>query len=304
MPQQDQDTVSSVPSELALARLRALAARVRAHALAGACVALLASCGGGGGGGDAAQAGAPAEPPPSTPAPPPSTPPAPPPSTPPAPPPPATPPATPSAVPLVAPGTWVVMGSSTAAGANADTLSWVQALAAGYATRSVSVTNLARGGSVTYSGLPVSSTPVANRPAPIPTVNVDAAMALKPKLLLLSYPTNDTDAGYTVDETVRNLLAIRSFAQTGGAAVIILSTQPRPFTATQLATLREIDNRLSAAVGPCFVPVREALGGTTLSPAYISSRDTTGVHPNDAGHAVIYRLVAEVIDSGKCVRTR
>lgn len=294
MPQQDQDTVPSAPSEIALARVRALAARVRARALAGACVALLASCGGGGGG-DAGQAGAPVAPPPSTPAPPPSTPPA--------PPPPATPPATPSAVPLVAPGTWVVIGSSTAAGANAATQSWVQALGAGYATRSVVVNNIARGGTVTYSGLPVSSTPVANRPAPISTANVDAAMALAPKLLLLSYPTNDTEAGYTVEETVRNFLAIRSFAQQRGAAVIILSTQPRAFTPAQLAQLSQIDTQLSAAVGPCFVAVREALAAPngTLNPAYDSG---DGVHPNDAGHAVIHSRVASRINSGECVRTQ
>jgi lysophospholipase L1-like esterase len=206
-------------------------------------------------------------------------------------------------VALVAPGTWVVMGSSTASGAGAKTLAWADAVRLNYAARSVSLVNIAKGATTTYAGLPTSSTPVAGRPAPDPTANVDAAIARSPKLLLVSYPTNDTAFGYTVDETVRNLLAIRSAAQAGGASVIILSTQPAALTTAQLALLPQIDARVSAAVAPCFVAVREALAGPDgkLNPIYDSG---DGEHPNDAGHAVIASKVESVIDSGACVRTQ
>ena len=163
--------------------------------------------------------------------------------------------------------------------------------------------NIAKGATTTYAGLPTSSPPVVNRPPPDPTANVDAAIAQSPKLLLVAYPSNDTAGNFSVDETVRNLLTIRSTAQARGIAVIIVSTQPAALTPEQLAVLPQIDARMSAAVAPCFAAVREALAGPDgrLSPVYDSG---DGLHPNDAGHAVIASKVESVIDSGECVRTR
>lgn len=278
MPHCDNRITSAPPGALAQTQGLPVSRRLRRAFLACSWVALLAACGGGGGDNP------PAAPSPSPPAPAPGPAPAP-------------------AVPLVAPGTWVVMGSSTATGAGATSQSWVDRLKAGYASRSVSVANIAKGATMSYSGLPSSSTPVAGRPAPDPAANVDAAMALAPKLVLVSYPTNDTAFGYTADETVRNLLAIRSAVQARGAAVIMLSTQPAALTAGQLALLPQIDSRVSAEAGSCFVAVREALAAPdgTLHPAYDSG---DGLHPNEAGHALIHSRVASVIDSGLCVRTQ
>jgi acyl-CoA thioesterase I len=144
---------------------------------------------------------------------------------------------------------------------------------------------------------------VPNRPPPDPTANVDAAIVgdPRPKLLLVSYPTNDTVFGYTVDETVRNLLTIRDAAQAKGTAVIIFSTQPRDLTPEQLAMLPQIDARLSEAVGPCFLPVREALARDDgrLALQYDSG---DGIHPNNAGHAVIFDKLDQLIGTGNCVR--
>ena len=193
------------------------------------------------------------------------------------------------------------MGSSTASGANARRLSWATALQNSYASSMVSLFNIALGGSTTYAGLPASSLPVPGKPSPDPSSNVDAALQRLPALLLLSYPTNDTANDYSVDETVNNLLAIRAAANSRGTSVIIVSTQPRNMTPLQLARLPQIDARVSAAVLPCFVPVREALAGPDgkLSPLYDSG---DGIHPNDAGHAVIHARVINLIDSGTCVR--
>jgi lysophospholipase L1-like esterase len=54
-------------------------------------------------------------------------------------------------------------------------------------------------------------------------------------------------------------------------------------------------------VAPCFVALREALAGADgkLAPQYDSG---DGVHPNDAGHALIYNKVKGVLDAGECVR--
>jgi acyl-CoA thioesterase I len=182
-------------------------------------------------------------------------------------------------------------------------MSWVDRVKSSYAPRGVGLINIAQGATTTYSGLPVSSAPVAGRPGPHPNGNVDAAMAFSPRLVLVSYPTNDTAFGYSVDETVRNLLAIRAHAQERGAAVVVLSTQPSSMPASRRALLPQIDERVKAEVGPCFVPVREALAAPdgSLARAYDSG---DGVHPNEAGHVVIHTRVASVIDSGACVRTQ
>jgi len=251
--------------------------------LAAAWLGLLASCGGGGG-------EAPALEPVVAPAPPVEL------------PPPAPPPVEPPAAPLVAPGNWVVMGSSTPAGAGARIQSWVQAVTAKYADRSVTVFNIAKGGKTTYEALPAATPLVDNRPPPDPEANVDAALAKSPKLVIISFPSNDTTVGYSVDETVQNLMRVRSIAQTGGASVIVVSMQPlSTIPAERLALLAEIDGHLAALVGPCFVPTREALAAPdgTLAPSYDSG---DGVHVNDAGHAVIAARVEAVIDSGECVR--
>lgn len=193
------------------------------------------------------------------------------------------------------------MGSSTASGAGASRLAWVDRLRLRYQPAGVSTFNLARGGTTTYAGLPASSPPVAGRPAPQTSTNVDAAVSHSPRLLIVSYPTNDVAAGWPAEEPVRNLLTIRQAALEAGAAVIVLSTQPATLPVGSLEVLRQIDVRLAAAIGSCFVPVREALAGPDggLATVYDSG---DGLHPNEAGHALIEARVAEVIDSGRCVR--
>ncbi len=172
-----------------------------------------------------------------------------------------------------------------------------------YVAAGITLFNLAEGGTTTYAALPSSSPPVPDRPLPLPGANVDAAIAKSPKLLLVSYPSNDTSSGYSVDETVNNFLRIRAAAQSSGVSVIILSTQPLSLPRAQLDLLPQIDARLAAAVAPCFVPVREALSAPdgTLAAQYDSGDH---LHPNDAGHAVIASMVRSVIDSGQCVRVR
>lgn len=199
-------------------------------------------------------------------------------------------------------GTWVIMGSSTAAGAGAPSgKGWVALVSGAFAPRGAQVVNLAKGGTVTYEGLSASAPRVQGRPLPDPAINIDQALSRKPVLLILSYPTNDTAAGYSTDETVSNLLAIRSQALAAGVPVIVTSAQPRKLTDTQLADLREIDTRLAASVGACFVAVRTALAGADgrLAPGYDSG---DGVHPNEAGHAVIAAQVSEILKAEQCVR--
>ena len=205
-------------------------------------------------------------------------------------------------VATVAAGTWVVMGSSTAAGAGASAGNgWANLLQTAMAPHGAQVANIALGGTVTYEGLSAAAPAVANRPKPNPAINIDQALSRKPVLLIVSYPTNDTALGYSVDEAVNNILAIRAQALAAGVPVVVTSTQPRNLSGAQLAQLQAIDQRLVASVGACLVQLNAALAGTDGKPA--TQYDAgDGVHPNDAGHRVIVMKVQQLLDGGACVR--
>lgn len=204
--------------------------------------------------------------------------------------------------PLVVPGRWVVMGSSSAYGAGASVgQGWAARLQAGWQAYAVEVQNLAMPGSVTYQGLASDAVVVQGRPLPDAAHNIDAALALKPSLLIISYPTNDTALGYSVDETVRNMLAIRAKAQSQNIPVMVLSSQPRNIAADLLQRMDMVDALLLKQVQDCFVPVHAALAGVDgrLASVYDSG---DGVHPNNSGHAVIYQKIQDALNLGKCVR--
>lgn len=194
------------------------------------------------------------------------------------------------------------MGSSTAAGAGAPAgKGWVALLQANWSAKGYALVNLAKGGITTYQALSAASPPVANRPLPDPPLNIDQASTRSPKLLFLSFPTNDTAAGYGTDEIVNNVLAIRAKALAASVPVIVLSTQPRALTAAQQQQLLDIDQRLIKEVGTCFVAVHARLAGPDdkLAAIYDSG---DGIHPNEAGHAVIAGAVETVMRSGTCVK--
>ncbi len=199
-------------------------------------------------------------------------------------------------------GAWVVLGSSTAAGNGAPAgQGWVSLLEAAFRPAGVSIRNLAVAGTVTYHARPNSTALSFSRPSPKAQTNVDAALALSPTMLLLAYPSNDTARGYSVEETVGNLLAIRQISLAKGVPVLVLSTQPRNLSTEQRGSLSLIDQQLRAAVGPCFVAVNERLATPDglLQSTYDSG---DGVHPNAAGHRLIADQVQAVINGGKCVR--
>ena len=215
------------------------------------------------------------------------------------------PPSAPSSgtVPLytVRSGVWVVMGSSTAAGNGAPPgKGWVAVLGQTLSDRGIQVVNIARAGTVTYSGLSSSTTPTPNRPAPDPAINIDQALSRKPVALLLAYPTNDTGLGYSLDETVNNLMAIRATALVSSVPVMVLSTQPRNLPDAQRAMLKDINVRLASEVGPCFVNVYDSLAGPDgrLLPGYDSG---DGIHPNEAGHRIIAMVVQTAVENAKCI---
>jgi len=209
--------------------------------------------------------------------------------------------ADPQAAPM-APGTWVVLGSSTAAGAGATAgQGWVARLAEQERLRGVHILNFAKGGLTTYAALPTGTAVPAGRPLPDPEANVTAALSHRPHWVLVAFPNNDTALGYAAEETVANLLRIRAAAREQGVGVLVLSSQPRNMPADRRARLAQIDQQLSANAGPCFVAVHNLLATSDglLHPLYDAG---DGVHLNNAGHAVVLQQVRAVIDGGGCRR--
>jgi len=198
--------------------------------------------------------------------------------------------------------TWVVMGSSTAAGFGAGPgQRWSDLLQKDVADKGVTVRNIAKAGAVTYQALSTSVAPVIGRPAPDPSINLDYALSFRPSVVFVSFPTNDTVAGYSVNEIVKNLKSIRDGARATGTQVILLSTQPRVMTNIQRQELRLIDEQLSDIAGKCFINVQKALTAPdgTLAKAYDSG---DGIHPNNEGHNVIFEAVSTVIEEGICLQ--
>ena len=207
------------------------------------------------------------------------------------------------AVPRVTPGAWAVLGSSTAAGVGAPAdQGWVALVGAAQQPNGVVISNLARSGLLSSQALPMGAPPTAGRAPPDPSANIDRALALSPKLVILAFPTNDAMAGVPAAETVGDWQLIRQRAAQSGAATLVLSTQPRDgLDATQRAILDDTDRQAADAFGACFVAVRAALSDAQgrIAPAY-SAGD--GVHLNAEGHRVVSERVTAVLAAGRCVR--
>jgi lysophospholipase L1-like esterase len=207
------------------------------------------------------------------------------------------------AVPTVAPGVWAVLGSSITAGqgASAPSLAWVAQVGATYAPSGVTVTNLGIGGSQTWQWLPSGTANPPGKPAPYGN-NIDAALALNPKVLMMSASTNDLANGSTADDTINNLTTLRNYAVARGVTVIVQGPIPRTsgLTDAQRATLPSIDQRARTLAGTCFTSLLTSLG--TADYKLASQYDVgDGVHTNDAGHAVIFRATDDLLKSGTCV---
>jgi lysophospholipase L1-like esterase len=210
-----------------------------------------------------------------------------------------------SSLPLVAPGTWVVMGSSTAAGVGARSgQGWAALLAADMAPQAVTLRSLARSGLVSSQALPVGTALDRALPPPDPAVNVERALSFAPGLLLLSFPTNDTTRGLTPAQTLSKLetLGQHAAAAVPPAAVLVLSSQPRDtFGPAERAAAEEFDRLAAVKFGACFVRLRNALTGDGggIAAAYAAG---DGIHLNDAGHRLVFERVRERLQSGECVR--
>jgi len=195
-----------------------------------------------------------------------------------------------------------VLGSSTAFGTGASTSSnrWVERVRAAAATAcpQLVITNLAVGGTTTLDGLPASPgfTPLR------PNTNLDTALALRPALVLVEYPSNDAANLIPLAETLANHVTLRDGIRAAGALDIIIGPFPRGFTVpAQVALMTGLRDQLPAVGAPRYIALWAdlAFSDTLVNSPYAYG---DGVHLSDAGHALIASKVL-ASDAWKAVCT-
>jgi len=200
---------------------------------------------------------------------------------------------------------WLVLGSSTAAGVGASAgMGWAARLDAALRDRGARVDNRARSGASTYQALPADAPRPTTRPATDPAQDVAVALLTRPRVMVLAFPSNDAMLGYGAAETTANLLLMHERARAAGTAVLVLSSQPRDDApAAAREAMIASDRSLSAALGACFVDLRADLSGPdgNIASAYAAG---DGVHLNNDGHGIVFQRLWEAAGSGRCAGTR
>lgn len=189
----------------------------------------------------------------------------------------------------------VLMGSSTAEGWFATPgNSFFERLQSQYPAHTW--VNLGWRGLTTYQAL---ATSVAGKPPVDLAHNITAALALNPDIILVSYPTNDVNSGFTNEETINNLVTLQTIAAGEGKFIYFLGTQPRDFgdeaRRTQLSTQNDLIMltfpTLSINVYPELVRAGGYIG---FDVRYLDGNNVPdGIHLNDEGHRRIFQKVVD-----------
>ncbi|SFD63763.1 Lysophospholipase L1 [Chitinophaga sp. CF118] len=130
--------------------------------------------------------------------------------------------------------------------------------------------------------------------------NISMAMAANPTAIIIAFPTNDIGNGLTPAQFRDNIQTMYSLARQRGIPTFVISPQPR----TGYNVSQQNDLLTAAALIKDIIPVEfyadvmEPLRDTTsttkladLNPLY----NADNIHPNDAGHTVIYNILWNLI---------
>lgn len=183
----------------------------------------------------------------------------------------------------------VLMGSSTAEGWFASPgNSLFERLQSYYPSHTW--VNLGYRGLTTYQAL---ATTVPGKPPVDLSHNITAALANNPDIILVSYPTNDVNSGFTNEETINNLITLQTIAAAEGKIIYFLGTQPRDFPdearRIQLATQNDLILQTFTALSINVYPEVVRAGGYIATDVAYGD----GIHLNDEGHR---RLFQKVVD--------
>jgi len=102
-------------------------------------------------------------------------------------------------------------------------------------------------------------------------------------------PTNDAMSLVPLDASLRNLRASIVEANSAGVRVLVIGPQPRRMGPTGTRILRAWAHSLDTLSGVETVHVWDSLAKDSSSLRPWLSRDS--IHPNDSGHAILYRQV-------------
>ena len=131
---------------------------------------------------------------------------------------------------------------------------------------------------------------------------------LQPRIVVINYGTNDiaeNTGPYDEDLTFGNVLSMVELARQHKIKVILTSCLPasgfgwRPSITDAMQKIRHLNARVEAWAKANKIPYVDYFSalvtadGTEMNPAY--AQDKPGVHPNDAGYAVMESLLLPVI---------
>ena len=188
-----------------------------------------------------------------------------------------------------------VIGSSTAEGVGANPIdsSWVNRTKRYFEKLGEidTIYNIALGGQTTYDGMPTGFVSPPGRPAPDTATNITKALSFHPDVVIVSFPTNDAAADYTLTETMANLRAIYGKIKAAGKTAFITTSQPRSSIATVRQELlkRMRDSVLAEFPGHSlnFYNPIVAADSLSIDPVY----NVDGTHVNDGGHRRLFQVV-------------
>lgn len=184
-------------------------------------------------------------------------------------------------LPLLAPAQMkykiVILGSSTAygVGATVPDSSWVGRTKAYYKNQDLldTIINLAVPGSFSDSGVKL-----------LPT-----AMSYNPDIVIVSFPSNDIVAALGVPLLMRNFRTMYATVTAAGKKCFIATTQPRTdmyqeanLRAGRDSVVMEFPDHYLQFYDPLVLPA-----SNDPNPAYV----VDGVHPNNAGHNLLFQVV-------------
>lgn len=156
------------------------------------------------------------------------------------------------------------------------------------------LSNLAQPGYLSYQLMPTGYIPPVGRPWPDPQHNLTRALQLKPNAIILNLPSNDTDAGFSLDEQLHNLRSLADQASKRGIKVWVTTTQPRAFNPEKVALQEQLRDSIFVNFGDYAIDFWSGLDDCAGWP--LEEYDSgDGTHLNADAHRIMFDRVREKV---------